>query len=84
MIQTNNYIKFRDISLGYRFPAKFSRKIGMQGLGVSVYARNLFYLYKTVNNIDSEAMLGTGNDSWRENSNFPMLRTYGFKLNVSF
>jgi len=84
MIKENSYVKFRELSVLYTFPSHFSKKLSMQKLGVGAYARNLFYLYKTIDNIDSEAMLGTGNDSWRENSAFPGLRTYGLKVNVSF
>ena len=84
MIKDNSYIKLRELSLIYTFPSNFSRKLKMQKLGVGLYARNLFYLYKSIDNIDSEAMLGTGNDSWRENSSFPMQQAYGLKLNISF
>ncbi|MDR2145428.1 MAG: SusC/RagA family TonB-linked outer membrane protein [Tannerella sp.] len=84
MIHENNYIKFREMALTYTFPARFSHSLKLQKLAVGVTARNLFYLYKSIKNIDSEAMLGTGNDSWIENTNFPSLRSYGIKLNVSF
>jgi iron complex outermembrane receptor protein len=84
MIKENNYVKFREMALTYTLPLRFSRQLKLQKLSVGITARNLFYLYKSIKNIDSEAMLGTGNDSWKENSNFPSLRSYGFKLNVSF
>ncbi|MDR1763276.1 MAG: SusC/RagA family TonB-linked outer membrane protein [Dysgonamonadaceae bacterium] len=84
MIQENSYIKFREAALTYTFPAKIAKSLKLQKLAVGLTARNLFYIYKSIDNIDSEAMLGTGSDSWRENSNFPSLRSYGFKINVSF
>ncbi|GHT58149.1 SusC/RagA family TonB-linked outer membrane protein [Bacteroidia bacterium] len=84
MIKENNYIKFRELALTYTFPQRFSKQLKLQKLAVGLTARNLFYFYKSIKNIDSESMLGTGNDSWRENTNFPSLRSYGFKLNVSF
>ena len=82
MIRDNNYIKFREMALGYTFPKKFSNQLYFQKLMVSMTARNLFYLYKSIPHIDSEAMLGT--NSWIENTNYPTSRMYGFKVNVSF
>lgn len=84
MIHENNYVKFRELALTYTFPKKFSENLKTQKLSVGLTARNLFYIYKSIKNIDAESMLGTGNDSWIENTNFPTLRSYGFKVNVSF
>ncbi len=84
MIHENNYVKFRELALTYTLPKKFSDELKMQKLSVGITARNLFYIYKSIDNIDAESMLGTGNDSWIENTNFPSLRSYGFKVNLSF
>lgn len=84
MISENNYVKFRELALTYTLPKKFSDELKMQKLSVGFTARNLFYIYKSIKNIDAESMLGTGNDSWIENTNFPSLRSYGFKVNLSF
>ncbi len=84
MIKENNYVKFRELALTYTFPKSFSEQLKMQKFSVGLTARNLFYIYKSIKNIDAEAMLGTGNDSWIENTNFPSLRSYGFKVNFSF
>ena len=84
MIKENNYIKFRETALTYVFPSSFSRHLKLQKLSVGITARNLFYIYKSIKNIDAESMLGTGNDDWIENTNFPSQRSYGVKLNVSF
>ena len=82
LIKDNNYIKFREMALAYTFPKKFSNQLKMQKLTVSLTARNLFYLHKSIPHIDSEAMLAT--NSWIENTNYPTSRMYGFKVNVSF
>jgi len=84
MIKENNYVKFRELALTYTFPSHISKQLRIQKLAVGLTARDLLYLYKSIKNIDSESMLGTGNDSWIEYSSFPSLRTFGFKLNVSF
>ena len=82
LIKDNNYIKFREMALGYTFPKKFSNQLKMQKLTISLTARNLFYLYKSIPHIDAEALLGT--NSWIENTNYPTSRMFGFKINVSF
>jgi len=86
MIKENSYIKFRETALTYTFPKHFSEKLRIQKLSVALTARNLFYLYKTIKNIDAESVLGTGNgsDSWIENTSYPSSRTFGFKVNFSF
>jgi iron complex outermembrane receptor protein len=84
-IQDNSYIKFREVSLGYTLPKRISNTFKLEKLMFSITARNLFYLYKTIDHIDSEALLGTSiSDQWVEYSNYPSSRTYGFKINVSF
>ncbi|MFV0377532.1 MAG: TonB-dependent receptor plug domain-containing protein [Mangrovibacterium sp.] len=83
-IKKNDYIKFREVAINYTFPKSIAQQLKMQKLSVGLTARNLFYIYKTIKNIDSESLLGTGNDSWIENTNFPSLRSYGFKVNLSF
>ncbi len=84
LIKKNDYVKFRELAINYTFPKRISQQLKMQKLSVGFTARNLFYIYKTIKNIDSESLLGTGNDSWIENTNFPSLRSYGFKVNLSF
>lgn len=85
LIKDNNYIKFRELSLNYTFSKKISSMLRLQKLSVGLTARNLGYLYKSIPNIDAEALLGTsGSNSWIEYSNYPASRTFGFKVNVSF
>jgi iron complex outermembrane receptor protein len=84
MIKENSYVKFRELALTFTFPERISRQLKCQKLSMGLTARNLFYIYKSVKNIDAESTLGTGNDNWVENSSFPSLRSYGFKVNVSF
>jgi iron complex outermembrane receptor protein len=81
-IKENSYVKFRELALGYSLPARWITPLKLQGLTLSLTARNLFYIYKSIDNIDPESILGT--DSWVENSNYPSSRIYGFKVNLSF
>jgi len=81
-IYKNNYIKLREISLAYTLPKKISDAIKLQKVTFSLTARNLFYLYKSIKNIDSEGTQGT--NTIVEYSNFPTQRSWGFGVNVSF
>jgi len=81
-LHKNDYIKLRELSLSYSLPKDIVSKMGMQKMTVSFIARNLFYLYKTIPNLDPESALGT--DSWVENSAYPTATSIGMGLNISF
>jgi iron complex outermembrane receptor protein len=78
----NEYIKLRELAVAYTVPSKFTEKVKIQKLVVSFLARDLFYFYKSIPNIDSESALGSG--SFTEYSFFPSVRSYGIGINVSF
>lgn len=83
-IKTNNYLKVREVALSYTFPAHITNALKVQRLSVGLTARNLFYIYKSIPNIDPEGVLGTGNDSWIENSGYPSSRTFGMSIKLGF
>jgi len=78
----NNYIKVREISAEYTLPQKFSKKLKLQKLSINASARNLFYLYKTLPNVDAEAALGGG--EYAEYSFYPSVRSYNLGIKASF
>ena len=53
-VKKNSYIKMREISLGYSLPARVTSRIGFKRLQLSVFGRNLFYVYRTIKNMDAE------------------------------
>jgi iron complex outermembrane receptor protein len=81
-IYKNNYVKFREIAIAYTLPKMVSEKMHLQKVTLSLTGRNLFYLHKSIPNIDSESLQGT--NSYLEYSIFPMHRSWGFGVNVSF
>ena len=85
-IQENTYVKMREISIGYNFGSKIASKLGANKLRLSVFGRNLFYLYRTIKDIDSEQT--TAGSRWYQNvSNVgtnPSSRTFGLMLRASF
>jgi iron complex outermembrane receptor protein len=78
----NDYIKVREVALSYQLPKKLANKIKMQALSITAAARNLFYIYKTIPNIDVESALGA--DSYVENTIFPGQQTFSLGVNLSF
>ena len=84
-IQKNSYIKCREISLAYTLPTSITKKFACSNLTISAFARNPFYLYRTLKLFDSETTDGT---SWIYQSlvggSTASARTFGFSLRASF
>ena len=78
----NDYIKVREVALTYTLPRKITQRMKLQGLTITAAARNLFYLYKTIPNIDVESALGA--DSYVENTIYPGQQTFSLGINLSF
>lgn len=81
-ISKNSYIKFREIGIAYTIPKKIVEKFNMQKVTLSLNARNLFYIYKSIPNIDAESTLGA--NSYEEYSFLPSIRSFGFGITASF
>jgi hypothetical protein len=77
-----SFIKFRQFTLGYTFPASmFNNRI--KGATLSIVGRNLFTLMKKTDNIDPEASY-SGYTQGLELGGVPPIRSYGLNLNVKF
>ncbi|NJI76124.1 SusC/RagA family TonB-linked outer membrane protein [Sphingobacterium kitahiroshimense] len=85
-VQKNNYIKMREISLAYRLPKAVAEKLRAKNVQISAFGRNLFFLYRSIKDLDPEQM--TGGSNWiNQVSNAgtsPATRTYGLMLRASF
>jgi TonB-linked SusC/RagA family outer membrane protein len=85
-IETNTYWKMREISLSYTFPEFISKKLKANQLQLSVFGRNLFYLYRTIKDMDAEQL--TAGLNWAQNLNNagsqPSTRTFGISIRASF
>jgi len=81
----NSYIKLREVSLSYHVPVSISKKLSMNNIKISFIGRNLFYLWKTLENIDPEAPLG--NKWWSQGvdvGSTASSRSLGFSLSANF
>ena len=80
----NTYVKCRELTLTYAFPERLT-KGWCQGLKISVFARNPFYIYKNLPIWDAENSDSTGwmNQVFLEGST-NATRTFGASLRVNF
>jgi hypothetical protein len=82
----NSYLKFRELSLGYRFSPSLSSKFGCKNLDLSLFGRNLFYFHKNKSGYDTETTSGT---SWNNQiflgvATTASTRSFGVSLRASF
>jgi TonB-linked SusC/RagA family outer membrane protein len=85
-VMENSYWKVREMSLGYDIPTKFVKNGAIKNLTVSVFGRNLFYIYKTLKDIDPESINGGttwGGQAGVGYSSSPT-RTFGISIRASF
>ncbi|UZD24057.1 SusC/RagA family TonB-linked outer membrane protein [Algoriphagus halophytocola] len=85
-IQDNTYLKMRELSLGYTLPQSFAQRIGASNVNVSVFGRNLFFLYRNIKDLDPEVL--TAGSNWTQTitsaGTNPATRTVGFMLRAKF
>ncbi|MDR1594911.1 MAG: SusC/RagA family TonB-linked outer membrane protein [Prevotellaceae bacterium] len=79
------YVKVREIAIGYTLPKSISSKFMCKRLQLSVFGRNLFYIYKAMPDYDVESSVGTSwtNQAQIGGSTAPM-RSFGISLRASF
>ncbi|MFD2033650.1 SusC/RagA family TonB-linked outer membrane protein [Belliella marina] len=85
-IKDNHYIKMREISVSYTVPPHLASKIGTSNLNISVFGRNLFFLYRNIKDLDPEVL--TGGSRWTQSltsaGTNPATRSYGVMLRARF
>ena len=85
-IDDATYVKMRELSLAYSVPTRIASKLGASRLSLSVYGRNLFFIYRTLKDIDPEVL--TAGSRWSQTINNagtnPATRSAGFMLRASF
>lgn len=76
----------REISIGYSIPKEVVEKTGLSSINLSVFGRNLFYLYRSIKEVDGEAVtVGTDwKENWYNGANGWTTKTVGLQLRASF
>lgn len=79
------YIRLKNIQLGYTIPKKITERIGISRIRTSINAQNLLTFSKN-SFVDPESSEFDANMSGGANSarNYPLLKYYGFGVNIEF
>ena len=81
-----SYIKLRQIALSYQIPQSISRKVKLNQVEVSAFARNVAILYKNSENFDPEVS-NKGAAQSSQGSEYaapPSARSIGFRVKIVF
>lgn len=84
-VYDNSYIKMRELSISYRIPSSVTQKLKLNNVRVSLLGRNLFYFYRTLENLDPESPVG--NQWWSQGVDVgsnTATRSFGISLNANF
>jgi TonB-linked SusC/RagA family outer membrane protein len=82
----NDFVKMRELSLSYSLPVKLRSKVKAQNFVISVYGRNLFYIYKALPYLDPEEGVGTNwiNQAISTGGGTAATRSYGASIRLTF
>lgn len=83
-LEKGDYLKLKNLSLGYTLPARIASKIKVQNLRVSLNATNLFTLTKFSGYDPEIAVNQTTGASFATYASMPQARTYSLGLNINF
>lgn len=78
-----NYVKLREVRIGYTIPAKYTTKY-IQNLKISLWGRNLAMWGLSNTSLDPEIATSSGNVQGIEGGELPSIKTYGISVNVTF
>lgn len=81
----STWVSMREISLSYHFPREIYQKLGLKGLNLSVFGRDLFYIYNSLPFDFNPASNNSNNTAFSGEEGFlPMTRSLGASLRFQF
>lgn len=84
-VRNNSYLKLRGASLSYQLPQSLMNRTPLSTAALTVYGRDLAFLWKTVPNIDPEMSINSSEQvQGFEYMNWPSTRSFGLRLNLTF
>ncbi|QDO93360.1 SusC/RagA family TonB-linked outer membrane protein [Formosa sediminum] len=83
-VYSTDFVKFRELSLSYNMSKDILSSVFINELRFSLIARNLFYIYKVIDNVDPEASLNNLNSQGIERFGVPSTQSLGFSVNIKF
>jgi len=79
-----SFVKLRQVVFGYTLPQKWVTGTPFTYVNLSFVGRNLWVIYKNVDNIDPESNYSNVNAQGLDYFGMPQTRSYGFNLRVRF
>lgn len=83
-VEDSDFIKLRQLSLGYTLPKKTLENVFLTNVNISLIASNLFFISRSIDNIDPESAYNVGNSQGLEYFGVPTTRNYGMTISVKF
>ena len=84
VLQENSYVGFRQLTFTYDIPRNFCKKIGLSSASVSLYGRDLGFLYKTLkDNLHPFSVRSNRSGAAHEWQQIPYVRTIGGAINIT-
>ncbi len=84
VLQENSYIGFRQLTVSYKLPSSFCKKIGFTSADVALFGRDLGFIYKTLDdNLNPFSVRSNEAGSAHEWQQSPYTRTLGISLNLA-
>ncbi|MEX0289136.1 MAG: SusC/RagA family TonB-linked outer membrane protein [Flavobacteriaceae bacterium] len=83
-VEDSDYIKFRQMSLGYSLPQRILKNVFLNSVDISLIASNLFYIKRSIDNISPESAYNVSNSQGLEYFGVPAARSYGLNVNIKF
>ena len=83
-VEDSDYIRFRQLSLGYTLPSELFDRIFLEGVSFNLIGQNLFFISRTIDNVDPESAYNAGNSQGLEYFGVPSTTGYGLSVNIKF
>ncbi|SUE35156.1 hypothetical protein [Rikenella microfusus] len=85
MVSKQSYMALRELTIGYNFPEKWIKHVGLQSARLSFTARNLCYIYNGTNGKSNPDGYITNNALTPfDYGTTPFVRNFSFALNLRF
>lgn len=76
-LQNTSYVRLKNLQLGYTFPKKWIKALGVKSVRAYYSVENVFTISNMLIDVDPEISSITGAD-------YPLLRTHSFGINLTF
>ena len=85
-MQDGSYLRLKTVTIGYTFPEKITKKIGMKGLRIAFSGTNLL-TFTNYLGMDPEMSSSVGSSNSKlgiDQSSYPAARLYTLNVNFKF